>query len=224
MRAGAIETAALPPGVLVRTGENRRRSYSAKPKRLLNQEGLMSTSDLSHPAARQAVVEATQALFANGVMSHSGHANLSARVDDDKLLLTVQGQVRDLGPDRLALVGLDRTVLEGELDPANAEIVAMHAEVYRARPQVGGIIHTHSPHLLAFAMANRPLPCRYEALLRFGQATAGWALLSPGPVSPALDAAQLGDRGFEGLVTVPFGNGDAQALVAPFERVALQQP
>lgn len=67
-------------------------------------------------------------------------------------------------------MGLDSTVLEGDLDPTNAEIVAMHSGVYRARPKTGGIIHTHSPHLLAFAMANRSLPCRYEPLLRFGQA------------------------------------------------------
>ena len=54
----------------------------------------MGTSDLSYPGTRQAVVEAAQALFTNGVMSHSGHANLSARVDDQKMVLTVEGQVR----------------------------------------------------------------------------------------------------------------------------------
>ena len=46
----------------------------------------------------------------------------------------------------------------------------MHAVVYRHRPDVGGIIHTHSPGATAFALANRPLPCRHEPLLRFGQA------------------------------------------------------
>jgi ribulose-5-phosphate 4-epimerase/fuculose-1-phosphate aldolase len=130
----------------------------------------MAISVLSHAEARAAVVDAARALFTNGVMSHSGHANLSARVGGEAMLLTVEGQVRGLGPDGLALVRLDGTVLEGTLDPGNAEIITMHSEVYKARPQVGGIIHTHSPHLLAFAMAGRPLPDRYEALLRFGQA------------------------------------------------------
>ena len=130
----------------------------------------MTGPELSYPAIRQAVVEAAHALFVNGVMSHSGHANLSARVDEQKMLLTTEGQVRALRPGRLALEGQDLAVLEGDLDPANAEKVAMHSEVYRARPEVGGIIHTHSPGLLAFAMAARALPCRYEALLRFGQA------------------------------------------------------
>ncbi|HVD02917.1 MAG TPA: class II aldolase/adducin family protein [Candidatus Dormibacteraeota bacterium] len=119
---------------------------------------------------RAAVVEAARSLFRNQVMSHTGHANLSGRVASDEMLLTVDGMVRDLSPDRLARVRFDGTVLAGTLDPTNAEIVAMHSEVYRARPEVGGIIHTHSPNLLAFAMANSPLPCRYEALLRFGQA------------------------------------------------------
>jgi len=125
---------------------------------------------LSHHETRASVVDAGATLFTNGVMSHTGHANLSARIDATTMLLTVDGQVRSLGPDRLALVGFDGTVHEGDLDPTNAEIVAMHGEVYRARPDVGGIIHVHSPHLLAFALANRSLPCRYEALLRFGQA------------------------------------------------------
>ncbi|MEX6428999.1 MAG: class II aldolase/adducin family protein [Ferrimicrobium sp.] len=127
----------------------------------------------------QLVTRAADTLFINGVMSHTGHANLSARLEGEKMLLTIDGHVRNLTEDRLATVSLDGTVLEGELDPTNAEIVAMHSEVYKIRPEVGGIIHTHSPHLLAFAMANVALPCRYEALLRWGQATdvpvAPWA-------------------------------------------------
>ncbi|NNM98094.1 MAG: class II aldolase/adducin family protein [Candidatus Dormibacteraeota bacterium] len=124
----------------------------------------------SQTEVRLSVVAAAATLFRNRVMSHTGHANLSARMGDDEMLLTVSGMVRDLGPDGMAKVRLDGTVLEGDLDPTNAEIVDMHAKVYLERPQVGGVIHTHSPSLLGFAMANRPLPCRYEALLRFGQA------------------------------------------------------
>ena len=42
--------------------------------------------------------------------------------------------------------------------------------MYRTRPQVGAVIHTHSPNLLAFAFRARPLPARYEPLVRLGQA------------------------------------------------------
>ncbi len=191
----------------------------------------MTGSQLSYPAIRQAVVEAAQALFANGVMSHSGHANLSARVGDEKMLLTMEGQVRALRPDRLALAGLDRAVLEGDLDPANAEIVAMHSEVYRARREVGGIIHTHSPGLLAFAMAARPLPCRYEALLRFGQATdvpvVPWAprgsersvggILDAIREHPATSAVLLGNHGVLVFARHP---GEAASLLTVLEEAA----
>ncbi|MHB1787255.1 MAG: class II aldolase/adducin family protein [Acidimicrobiales bacterium] len=182
-------------------------------------------------AARQAVVSAAQVMFANRVMSHTGHANLSGRVGADAMLLTMDGQVRDLTPDRLALVSLDGKVLEGELDPTNAEIIAMHSEVYRARPEVGGIIHTHSPHLLAFALANRALPCRYEALLRFGQATAvpvvQWAprgsersvggIVDALAAHPLTQAVLLGNHG-----VLVFGASPAQAaqLVTVLEEAA----
>ncbi|MGC8463158.1 MAG: class II aldolase/adducin family protein [Acidimicrobiales bacterium] len=120
--------------------------------------------------AGEAVVAATRHLFEAGVLSHAGHANLSARLDADHFVLTTTGVVRDLCPDQVAALDLAGTVLDGELSAENAEIVAMHAAVYRARPAVGGIIHTHSPAATAFALANKELPCRVEPLLRFGQA------------------------------------------------------
>lgn len=125
-------------------------------------------SDAPNPG--DAVVAAARHLFTSEVMSHSGHANLSARLDADRFALTTTGMVRDLRPDQIATVNLGGKVLEGELTPENAEIVAMHAVIYRERPAIGGIIHTHSPSATAFALANKDLPCRAEPLLRFGQA------------------------------------------------------
>lgn len=118
----------------------------------------------------ETLVAAARHLFAAGVMSHAGHANLSARLDRERFVLTTTGAVRDLRPDQIATVGLDGTVLAGELGAENAEIVAMHSVIYKARSDVGGIIHTHSPAATAFALAHRALPCRAEPLLRFGQA------------------------------------------------------
>lgn len=132
----------------------------------------MTTTSQAVTSAGEAIVAAASQLFAAGVMSHSGHANLSARLDAGRFVLTTTGMVRDLRPDQVATVHLDGRVLEGELGPENAEIVAMHAVVYRARPDVGAIIHTHSPSATAFALAHRELPCRAEPLLRFGQAEA----------------------------------------------------
>ncbi|MEU6893320.1 class II aldolase/adducin family protein [Streptomyces sp. NPDC046557] len=127
----------------------------------------MASTQVGTERSRE-LVEAAEALFTAGVMSHSGHANLSARLDADSFLLT-PGFVRGLRPGDLAAVSLDGEVLAGELRSVSAEIIAMHSAVYRARPQVGAIIHTHSPSATAFAVAHRPLPCRTEPMLRFGQ-------------------------------------------------------
>ena len=127
-------------------------------------------AELSYQDLRDSVVTASRELFTAGVMSHSGHANLSARVDDGSFLLTTTGMVRNLTSAKLARVTLAGETLEGELTPENAEIIAMHSVVYRRREDVGGIIHTHSPAATPFALAHQPLPCRHEPLLRFGQA------------------------------------------------------
>ncbi len=140
--------------------------------------------------AAAALIRAAEGLFDSGVMSASGHANLSARVGSEQMLITAQGAVRGLEASQLALVSLDGEVVRGSLEPTMREIVEMHTLVYRRRDSAGAVIHTHSPGLLAFAMANRELPCRYEALLRFGQA-------EPVPVVPW--APRGSSRSVEGI-------------------------
>jgi L-fuculose-phosphate aldolase len=120
---------------------------------------------------REAIVQATRLLYQAGVLSASGHGNVSVRLPEpETMLLSSVSTIARLALDQIARVRFDGTVLDGALDPASAEIVAMHAGVYRVRPEVQAIIHTHSPHVTSYALAHRPLPCRYEALLRLGVA------------------------------------------------------
>ncbi len=107
----------------------------------------------------------------------------------------------------------------------------MHAAVYRARADVGAVVHTHSPNLTAFAVAHQPLPCRYEALLRRGQAdevpVVPWAPrgseLSTTGIVAALDrhpttfAVLLANHGVLAFASSP--SGAATVLVA-FEEAA----
>src|SRR5215470_3160065 len=123
----------------------------------------------SYSDKREHLVAAAQRLFQAGVMSHSGHGNMSVRLPEDGLmLLTSTGHLGHLTTDQLAVVSFDGEVREGALDPATLEIVAMHAGVYRARDDIASVIHTHSPHVTSFALAHEPLNCVYEAFLRFG--------------------------------------------------------
>jgi len=158
---------------------------------------------------REIIVGAAELLFSSGVMQHSGHANLSARLDKEQMVLTSTGNIRGLTTDDLAIISFDGDVVTGKIDPTTAEIVPMHTAVYRAREKVGSIIHTHSPHITAFALAHEPLPCAYEGLLRFGFGdtipVAAWAprgsmesvanILGQLEKYPAIPAVLLGNHG-----------------------------
>jgi L-fuculose-phosphate aldolase len=167
-------------------------------------------TSLSYPEQRAQLVRAAQMLFQAEVMSHSGHGNMSMRLPEPgRMLLTAGGHIRDLKPDQLAVVSFDGEAIEGEIAPVTREIVGMHAGVLRERDDVGSVIHTHSPRVTAFAVANRPLPVIYEAFLRFGITedlpVAAWAPRgSPESVSniveqlrrhPGVPAGLLGNHG-----------------------------
>jgi L-ribulose-5-phosphate 4-epimerase len=118
---------------------------------------------------KEQLVQATQRLFQAGVMSHSGHGNMSVRLSGaEQMLLASTGLQSQPTPEQVAVVTFDGEVIEGTLESATREIVAMHAAVYRVRPQANCVMHTHSPRVTSFALAHQPLPCVYEAFLRFG--------------------------------------------------------
>ena len=126
-------------------------------------------TNLSYRELREQIIQASHMLFDAGVMSHSGHGNLSVRLPEEgQMLLTATGQIAHLTPEQLTVVTFDGDPVEGDIEPVVREIVGMHSCVYRARRDVNAVIHTHSPRVTSFALANKPLPCVYEAFLRFG--------------------------------------------------------
>ncbi|HEY3838327.1 MAG TPA: L-ribulose-5-phosphate 4-epimerase [Bryobacteraceae bacterium] len=52
---------------------------------------------------------------------------------------------------------LDGTILEGKLRPSSD--LATHLALYRAFPQIGGVVHTHSRAATVWAQAGREIPC-----------------------------------------------------------------
>jgi L-ribulose-5-phosphate 4-epimerase len=126
-------------------------------------------AQLSYLAERGQLVQAAQRLHEAGVLSHSGHGNMSARLPEPGLLLlTSVSHLTNLTQEQSVVVTFDGEVVEGTLDPTTREIVGMHSCVYRERNDVNAVIHTHSPRATSFALAHQPLPCVYEAFLRFG--------------------------------------------------------
>ncbi len=126
------------------------------------------TTHISLDGLKAQLLQAVDLLEQAQVMSHSGHGNMSVRIPGtEHLLLASTSKFGQLTADQMAVVTFDGEVVEGSLPPVAREIVGMHSCVYRLRG-VGSVIHTHSPHATSFALAHKPLPCAYEALLRFG--------------------------------------------------------
>ena len=136
---------------------------------------------LKHGELRQAVIENANFLVRIGAISLSHHGNFSVRVPGtDTILLTASSSFDNLRPENLALLDLDGKLVEGEINPTNAEIVHMHAIVYKERPDTGAVVHTHSTYATSFALASRALGCSYEALVR-NEMAGGVPLAKYGP-------------------------------------------
>ena len=68
----------------------------------------------------------------------------------------------DLTPESMVVCNLDATVVEGQAKPSSD--TAAHAYVYRAMPEVGGVVHTHSTYATAWAARGEPIPCVLTAV------------------------------------------------------------
>lgn len=62
-----------------------------------------------------------------------------------------------LTPEDMVIVDLDGNKIEGRYNPSSD--TATHIELYKAFPNIGGIVHTHSPWATSWAQAGRGIPC-----------------------------------------------------------------
>lgn len=73
----------------------------------------------------------------------------------------------EVGPEDLVVTSLDGELLEGERQPSIE--LPLHLAVYRASPDVGAVVHTHSPTATAFAVLGTGLsPETTEAEMLLG--------------------------------------------------------
>jgi L-fuculose-phosphate aldolase len=87
--------------------------------------------------------------------------NVSSRIRDgdssELMAITPSGKrYADLKDDDIAVVDLDVESVEGELVPSSESL--MHAAIYRARPDVGAVIHTHAVFSSVAAVSGLEVP------------------------------------------------------------------
>jgi L-ribulose-5-phosphate 4-epimerase len=84
--------------------------------------------------------------------------NVSVRDPETGLVAIKPSGVRyeDLTAASMVVLDLDGTVVDGNLKPSSD--VLSHLHVYRHRPDVNGVVHTHSRYATAFAAVGRSIP------------------------------------------------------------------
>ena len=107
---------------------------------------------------KKEVYEANMELPRRGLVTYTW-GNVSG-IDREKGLVVIKPsgvEYEDLKPEDLVVLDLDGNVVEGDLNPSSD--TKTHLELYKAFPQLGGIVHTHSPHAVAWAQAGSDIPC-----------------------------------------------------------------
>ena len=136
--------------------------------------GTTTPADLSSPELRDAIERTREdvaslhaELVRYGLVVWTG-GNVSGRVPGaDLFVIKPSGVMYDqLRADNMILCTLDGQVVKGtpgsERSPSSD--TAAHAYVYRNMPEVGGVVHTHSPYAVAWAAFGEPIPCVTTAM------------------------------------------------------------
>ena len=106
---------------------------------------------------KKEVCKANLALVAHGLVLFTW-GNVSAIDKESKLVVIKPSGISydDMKPEDMVVVDLDGNIVDGKWRPSSD--TATHLELYKAYPDIGGIVHTHSTYATAFAQAGRDIP------------------------------------------------------------------
>ncbi|MHB8890821.1 MAG: L-ribulose-5-phosphate 4-epimerase [Candidatus Limnocylindrales bacterium] len=168
-------------------------------------------------ALRESLVELHAELLRHDLVVWTG-GNVSARDPETGLVAIKPSGVRydDLTAETMVVLDLDGNVVEGSYSPSSD--TASHLYIYRHRPDVNGVVHTHSRYATAFAAVGRSIPVYLTAQAdEFG-----------GEI-PCAGFTLIGDEGIGKLVVEGIGRSPAILLknhgvftVGPTARAAVK--
>jgi L-ribulose-5-phosphate 4-epimerase len=112
---------------------------------------------------RELLSELHQELPRNNLVTWTA-GNISVRDPESGLVIIKPSGIRYevLKPEHMVIVDLEGTIIEGDLKPSSD--TASHLYIYQRRPDVNGIVHTHSPYATAFAAVGQPIPVYLTAM------------------------------------------------------------
>ena len=111
---------------------------------------------MKHQDLREEVARVARQAIETGLVTGTS-GNVSARTPEGGVLVTPSGiSYEILTPEDVVLVDAEGKVLEGSLEPTSETL--MHTGIYRARPEVGAVVHTHSRYATTLACLGWEIP------------------------------------------------------------------
>ena len=117
-------------------------------------------------SAKALIVETAQELTMKGYLMATG-GNLSVRIAGQSALAITPSNYdyMKMLPEDICVLDFELKVLEGNLKPSVES--AMHAAIYRVRPDVNAVIHTHQVYASALTLIRMPIPALFDEQARF---------------------------------------------------------
>jgi L-ribulose-5-phosphate 4-epimerase len=115
---------------------------------------------------RQQVYETTLKLVEIDLIRLSS-GNISVKCPDGNIAITPSGIAYDvLKPKDIIIMDADANLVEGEFKPSSEK--QLHTEIYKMRPDVNAVVHTHSRYAIAFASVDMEIPVTNIEILAVG--------------------------------------------------------
>lgn len=157
------------------------------------------------PDHREEIIAVTHALDDAGMVPNKS-GNVSCRVTDGLAITPAGIPYRELVPAQIVTLPLAAPVIAAEPRPSSEW--RMHAAIYRARPDVMAIVHTHSPSATALAAAGRGIPAFHYMIALAG----GDVRCMPYATFGTAELADSAVRGLEGRRACLLGNHGVIAI------------
>lgn len=109
-------------------------------------------------ALRTEIVQVGRLLYEKSLIV-AGDGNISARLDDHRILTTPSGLCKGMmSEDQLVIIDMAGRRVDTPIE-ANKHLrptseISMHVEVYKQRQDVQAVVHAHPPYAIALSMAN----------------------------------------------------------------------
>ena len=176
---------------------------------------------------KEEVCDQNHELPRNGLVVGSG-GNVSGRDPDTGLIVIKPSGIKfsKLTADTMVVVDIGGNVVEGEMKPSVD--TGIHLYIYRNRPDVFGVTHTHSPYATSFAARGERIPAILTPITHIlGRDVPCSRYATPGEVDTGQAIIETADGGWavlvksHGVFTMGKSAAEATSIAVYLEEAAM---